>query len=175
MSGIGRWLQFTWVNGARDIGQPQLADRFALRHAETTEKDVVHRVVFNSFQLDSSWSRYLARISPFLSASHQRAFDGKPPHCVVLLHGSRIIGASLLDPVVDADSHLASGPCVLIEYRSRGLGSALLAASLQALHESGIHSVRAITPEGSSAAKHVYPKFGSVVQPVDFSMAEAER
>jgi predicted N-acetyltransferase YhbS len=57
----------------------------------------------------------------------------KPVPALVICHGQRIIGASALSTEMDAENHLLSGPCVLMEYRNRGLGTALLYYSLKQL------------------------------------------
>ncbi len=44
--------------------------------------------------------------------------------CLVLRHGQRIIGASVLSFDPEADSHLAPGPSILMEYRNRGIRDA---------------------------------------------------
>jgi predicted GNAT family acetyltransferase len=78
------------------------------------------------------------------------------------VHGSRIIAASCLSTDENAASHLLSGPCVLPEYRSRGLASILLAETLHQLQQARIPVARAFCLEGTTASKFVYPKFGSV-------------
>ena len=44
---------------------------------------------------------------------------------LVITHGQRIIAASAICTDADAESNLISGPCVLVEYCNRGLGTAL--------------------------------------------------
>jgi GNAT superfamily N-acetyltransferase len=85
------------------------------------------------------------------------------------VHGPRIIASSCLSMDSDADNHLFSGPCVLPEYRSRGLGAALLLYSLHSLRQAGLHVARAICKDGTTACKFVYPKFASVVDDYDDS------
>jgi len=91
------------------------------------------------------------------------AFDKgrEMPSCVVAQHGSRIIGVSVLDADPDSLNHLSSGPVILHEYRNRGLGSALLAASLNFLRQEGLSKVRGVTRANSTAARFIYSKFGS--------------
>ena len=83
------------------------------------------------------------------------AFDKgrEMPSCVVAQHGSRIIGVSVLDADPDSLNHLSSGPVILHEYRNRGLGSALLAASLNFLRQEGLSKVRGVTRANSTAAR----------------------
>jgi ribosomal protein S18 acetylase RimI-like enzyme len=46
------------------------------------------------------------------------------------------------------------------EYQRRGLGSALLQASLRHLADKGLERASVITREGVPAARYLYPKFG---------------
>ena len=96
-----------------------------------------------------------------------------PVPAVVLTHGQRIIGASLLNPEIDAENHLLSGPCVLAEYRSRGLGTALLHHSLLLLKTHGLKRVHGVCKEMATTSKFVYPKFGSTVEEYDFEPARS--
>ena len=54
------------------------------------------------------------------------------------------------------------GPCVLQEYRGRGLGTALLRASLGELREAGFARAYGVARDKTAAARFVYPKFGGL-------------
>ncbi len=84
---------------------------------------------------------------------------------MVVTHGSRIIGASVLTFQRKAESHLLTGPCILVEYRNRGLATALLGESLMVLREAGVRSASGLTQAGSPTAEFLYPKFRSVCEP----------
>ena len=45
----------------------------------------------------------------------------------------------------DAETHLLSGPCVSMEYRNRGIGTALLYATLDHLKQAGLERAHGIT------------------------------
>ena len=81
---------------------------------------------------------------------------------MVVCHGQRIIGACALAMAQESENHLPSGPCVLMEYRNRGLGTALLYHSLKQLALSGLTRAHGITKDNVVACKFIYPKFGSV-------------
>jgi len=122
----------------------------------------VQAVVLSSLTLDSDWSPMFGEIRPVIEAALQDVFHEKnDPLCLILTHGVRIIGASGLSSEHDAQRHLLTGPCVSMEYRNRGLGSALLAQSLRELKNAGLTTVRGVTKRGSAAAQFIYPKFGS--------------
>jgi len=102
------------------------------------------------------------------------AFQRETVPAIVITHGPRIIAASVLNTDPDADSNLISGPSVLSEYGNRGLGTALLHASLQQLGEAGLVQAAGITKENSTACKFVYPKFGSEGKACEYVPALAE-
>jgi len=87
------------------------------------------------------------------------------PLCLIVAHGARIIGASALAIEPEAQNHLLTGPCVSMEYRNRGLASALLTQSLLTLRDAGLPIARGVTKQGSPAAQFIYPKLGSVCAP----------
>ena len=79
--------------------------------------------------------------------------------CLALRHGSRIIAGTFLAVDPNASEQLIPGPCVLMEYRNRGLGTLLLTAAMQHLRDAGLKRACAITRQGSSVARFLYPKF----------------
>ncbi len=133
---------------------------FVFRIAAPEEDLVVKRAIMTAFSQDLGWKEdsriYLAGLEKKVAA----AFTSDPPLCVVVQHGSRIIGASVMTARADAANHLLTGPCILHEYRSRGIGSVLLHASLGLLRDIGLDVALGLTPTLSPAAKYVYPKFG---------------
>jgi N-acetylglutamate synthase-like GNAT family acetyltransferase len=80
---------------------------------------------------------------------------------MVLADGPRYFGACGLLANPDAPRHLATGVCVLEEYRCRGAGTHLLYKSLIYLREMGLKEASVITRNTVAAAKYLYPKFGS--------------
>ncbi|MGC1479625.1 MAG: GNAT family N-acetyltransferase [Chthoniobacterales bacterium] len=135
---------------------------YTFRRAEDGESPVVERSILAAFSQDSGWNDDSRVFVESLESKLETAFSEQPPLCVVVQHGSRIIGASLLTVVPDAPNHLLTGPCILHEYRSRGIGSVLLHASLAALQEMGLNVAHGLAPHLSPAAKYVYPKFGGL-------------
>jgi GNAT superfamily N-acetyltransferase len=92
------------------------------------------------FGMDTGWSDIQKTFATTILRNVRAGFAKDPPDCMVVRHGSRIIGVSVLDTRGDAPNHLTTGPCVLQEYRGRGLGSALLRASLAGLREASRRS-----------------------------------
>jgi hypothetical protein len=91
---------------------------------------------------------------------------------MAVFHGERIVAASVFLVNEDADFQLASGPCVLSEYRSRHVGAWLLQATLYELQEQGLKHATGVCKQHSVLAKYLYPKFGSTAEPCEFSPAK---
>jgi GNAT superfamily N-acetyltransferase len=107
----------------------------------------------------------MRRLEEGMKRHIKRVFEDDEPPCIVVKHGTRIIGASLLllDPA--AESHLLSGPMILHEYRNRGVGSGLLAASLEHLRSRGVSAARGITRANSVVERFIYPKYSGASAP----------
>jgi GNAT superfamily N-acetyltransferase len=143
--------------------------RFNFRVAQADEKETVLNVMRSAFAMDPTWGDIHNTVTGWVGMHAQAAFRQTPPSCGAVSHGTRIIGVSLVDFATDAEVHLLSGPCVLHEYRSRGLGSALLHASLELLAGQGLNVVFGLTRAQSTAARFVYPKFGGTAEPYEFN------
>lgn len=168
---IFEWVKFRWdveKLGATGLEVPK---NYTIRPAEKSDRDTVWKVIHTAFMLDPDWARNIHDIMEDMEESFDIAFDGREIDCVVLLHGQRIIGASLLNRGTGMDNHLVSGPCISMEYRSRGFGTLLLHGSLEYLRENGVKEVFGITRKNGPAAKYVYPKFGGteVIVPIEIS------
>ncbi|MEI6279569.1 MAG: GNAT family N-acetyltransferase [Verrucomicrobiae bacterium] len=160
------WLSFEWqTHDLPDFSS--LVAPMTIRAAKKSDGEVVARVLKSAFSADSTWGDVNRAVAAKLAAVAEVVFSVEDPHCVVIVHGARVIGASLLDAGAEAPSHLLSGPCILHEYRNRGLASALLAASLDHLCKNDIKLARGITRENSLTARFVYPKFGGVARPYE--------
>jgi ribosomal protein S18 acetylase RimI-like enzyme len=161
------WQKFHWdLDKGLGASRPALTP-FLFRTAEVDELPVVLKVVSSALLMERAWTAMGTPFTQNLEERCEKAFEVKPPACVVVQHGSRVIGASVLDPSADAEYHLLTGPCILHEYRSRGLGAALLHQSLERLHADGIRTACALARVNSTAARFVYPKFGGVAELVE--------
>jgi len=161
------WQRFHWdLEKSLDAMRPELPP-FVFRGAEKSESEIALKVISSSLMMERAWTGTATEFARGLEKRCEEAFDHEPPACVVVLHGSRVIGASVLDLAVDAEFHLLTGPCILHEYRSRGLGSALLHQSLVRLREEGLRRVTASARVNSVAARFIYPKFGGAAEPIE--------
>lgn len=162
------WTRFIWDLAKLPPAESVPIDaRYIVRAATRREKKSVRHVIATAFALDPDWSDTLKSVQEWMDERINEEFSHRNVLCLVVMHGTRIIGASLLDPDREAESNLVTGPCILNEYRSRGIGTALLYLSLCALRDAGLSEARALTKGHVPAAKFVYPKFESVSEPVD--------
>jgi predicted N-acetyltransferase YhbS len=168
-----RWKRFIWQLTKLPPLEPKLPAQYIVRAATREEGRAVAHVVQTAFSLDSTWSDTLNLFRERLDMQLDLAFQRETTPALVITHGPRIIAATVLNTDAAADSNLVSGPCVLVEYCNRGLGSALLHATLEQLREAGLTRAVAITKEGSIACKFLYPKFGSESAACEYAPALA--
>jgi hypothetical protein len=164
-----RWKRFTWDLAQLPNNEPKIASHFSIRVAAREEERTVRTVISTAFGLDTAWGDAFKHVQSFIEAQLATNFLHRTVPCVVITHGVRIIAASALNTAEDAPSNLVSGPCVLMEYRSRGLGTALLHASLAHLKSGGLAHASGICKDAVTASKYVYPKFGSKTAEFDYS------
>ena len=168
-----RWKRFTWNLAALPPLAHPLPDPYIVRPAARDEARLVSHVVFTALTLDSAWCDTLQLFRDRLAALIDQAFAREAAPALVIMHGPRIIAASVISTEPDAETHLISGPCVLVEYGNRGLGTALLHHTLGLLQSSSLTHASAVTKDNSPACKFVYPKFGSASTDCDFAQPMA--
>jgi GNAT superfamily N-acetyltransferase len=168
-----RWSRFTWELKKVPPFENPLGEAYAFRIATRAEESIVDRVVGSSLSLDSDWADQFAHFRDRLRADIRRAFSRESSPAVVIQHGTRIVAASALTSEAEAETNLISGPCVLAEYRNRGLGTALLHSSLVHLAQAALERAHAITKDNATAMRFVYPKFGSTRVAHEFETSAA--
>ncbi len=156
------WKLFSWNLATLSEETRALPHGLIMRSGAKADEPVIQALVERSFSTDSQWTGSYGRIADPLRERIHEAFRSQSHPALVILHGPRIIAASCFSTDADADNHLYCGPCVLPEYRSRGIGSSLLLESLKTLRGLEVHVARAVCKEGTTASKFVYPKFKSV-------------
>ena len=153
------WVQFTWDLAAVPPSLPALPEHYEISAATPDDDKELRRVVTSSFALDPDWNttmqEVLQTVDGWLRETLEKSTDG----CLVLRHGTRVIGGSVLSLDPDAVNHLAPGPCVLMEYRNRGFGAHLLGRSLATLRDNGLTRAVAVAKENSPVTKFLYTKF----------------
>lgn len=163
-----RWKRFTWNLKNLPPLDSTLPPQYVFRNATREEARAVVHVVFTAFSLDTAWSDTLKFFRVRLETQLESAFARESVPAIVITHGPRIIAGSVIVTDPGCESNLISGPCVLVEYCNRGLGSALLYHTLEQLKASGLEQASAITKDNVPACKFVYPKFGSSNVPCEF-------
>jgi predicted N-acetyltransferase YhbS len=165
---LTRWVRFSWALENLSDAPAALDPHYRIRTAVQDEEETVRKVVFTAFSLDMDWTDSLKSLREGLDRRLDAIFGEKEVPCLVITHGARIIAASALDGREGVDNHLITGPCVLSEYRNRGLGSALLFHSLVTLQKGGLKRAFGVSKDNVPAAKFLYPKFGSACEPYVF-------
>lgn len=144
-----------------------MAQQFVLREASEQETEDAVAIVQASYNLDPEWSGCALHVKGTVLPGVIKAM-AKEPTCLFVQHGNRIIAASVYDASPEeGGENLVSGPCVLIEYRSRGIGGALLGATLATLRGRGLNEATGSTRPNSPSAKYLCTKFGGTAVPED--------
>ena len=169
-----QWVRFTWDLEQLPPPGPVLPEHYHFAAATAANEKELRAVIARSFVQDTSWGDAIHEVDHMIEGWLERAFapEGNGTF-LALRHGLRIIGASVL--MVDAamEDQLAPGPCVSMEYRNRGFGTALLEESLRRLHAAGLTRGSALTKHNTPAAKSLYPKFNGTPTPVDLPLLAA--
>lgn len=160
------WVRFTWELEALPTLHPELPEHYHFTVAGSADQRELRAVIARSFAHDTSWGGAIHEVNAMLESWLESAFDPLAKAVVVALcHGTRIIGTTILVPDAVAEDQLAPGPCVQMEYRNRGLGTALLAEALRRLREAGLTRASTIARSNGPVAKFLYPKFAGAVVP----------
>jgi hypothetical protein len=164
-----RWVNFVWDLAGTKLPAITVPRQFRLSLVKATERRQLQEVIEKSFALDPGWNAALHIIDAQMKSSIAAAFNSESASWLALQHGTRIVGGTLLMADPDAPAQLVPGPCILMEYRHRGLGTLLLCSALRHLRDGGVTRAFARTRESSPAARFLYPKFGgqsSLVEPL---------
>lgn len=151
--------RFRWNLADLTPGSVPMPGPYTVRPAGEQELEDALRVVEASYSLDPEWSGCAKHINEAVLPGVRKVFSGEAT-CLFLLHGNRVIAVSAYDPDPESGVHLVTGPCVLIEYRNRGIGGALLHATLEALRDRGLKEAIGQTRPGTPSAKFLCSKFG---------------
>ena len=166
-------IRFRWDLAGLKPGEVAMPGPYTLREAGEQEMEDALRVVQASYNLDPEWSGCAKHIDDVVLPGVRRVFE-KEATCLFLLHGNRVIAASAYDPEPEDGIHLVSGPCVFIEYRSRGIGGAMLHATLEALRARGATEAVGQVRPGTPSSKYLCTKFGGqqvAVSPQEIKLA----
>lgn len=163
------WVRFTWDLTKLPLSDLLLPAHYQIVPATPQDERELRKVYSSSFLLDSIWNPVIGEVMQRMQSRLDDVFKSANSTCLALRHGARIIGAAVLSLDGEAEDHFAPGPCILIEYRNRGFGTLLLGKSLQLLQETGLTRATALAPDYVPASKFLYPKFNSVLSPVEIA------
>ena len=154
-------VRFHWKLNHLKPPLPEVPKPYTMRVAAENELAEAQRVVHASYNLDHEWSGAGTYINEVVLPGLKKVFANEA-NCLFVLHGKRIIAASAYAAEPEDGIHLVTGPCVLIEYRSRGIGGALLGATLNALRGGGLKEAVGQTRPLSPASNYLCGKFGGL-------------
>ncbi len=158
------WNHFHWNITALPAALPLLKEPFSVRRARPEEKEAVRAVALYALKMNTDWHDATEVAADAIERGVDLAFSpDAEPTCFVIAHGARVVGISIVDLNPEAVQQIITGPWVMMEYRNRGFGTALLHASLEELAHRGITQAHGITRKNSVAARFVYPKFGGMM------------
>jgi ribosomal protein S18 acetylase RimI-like enzyme len=158
------WKRYLWDLKKLPDYEPQMSSSYVIRPAERDEEKAVQNVVSTAFSLDMAWGDSFKAVRGFIETQLAQTFLSSSTPAVVITHGTRIIAASVINNEENAVTHLISGPCVLSEYRSRGLGTTLLHESLKQLKKCNLSLATGVSKDGVPVSKFIYSKFGSTTE-----------
>ena len=148
-----RWANFVWDLAETKLPAISAPRQFRLSLVKAAERRQLQEVIEKSFALDPSWNAALHMIDAQVKSSIAAAFNSESASWLALQHGARIVGGTLLMNDPDGSTQLVPGPCILVEYRNRGLGAFLFRSALRHLRDAGMTRACAGTRESSPAAR----------------------
>jgi GNAT superfamily N-acetyltransferase len=160
------WASFCWDLEKADLPEIAAPKHYRLGIVGAEDHEETRKMIGRSFALDPTWNSALHEANAVVENAIARALNSATTTCLALRHGSRIIAGTFLAVDPNASEQFIPGPCVLMEYRNRGLGTLLLAAAMQQLRNAGLKRACAITHQGSPVARFLYPKFDGRPSPI---------
>jgi GNAT superfamily N-acetyltransferase len=159
-----QWVRFAWDLENLPTLMPALPDHYHIALVAPRDEKEVRALVARAFAHDTSWADAIHDVRTMLDGWLEQTFAPEASNiCLALRHGMRIIGVATFVPNPLAEDHLAPGPCVQMEYRNRGLGTALLAEALRQLQEAGLQRALATARSNGPVARFLYPKFNGTI------------
>ena len=154
-----RWVRFDWPLTEREFLSPDVAG-YRLRAAVPDDLDAMLGVVRAAYASDPAWRGLVADIGRRVGARIRDSLRDPSAHFVVADHGSHLVGLNGVAVRLSTGQNFITGICVAPEHQGRGLGGALLAASLAWLRDQGL-AVATVTTDARSVAARVYQRFGA--------------
>lgn len=158
------WVRFTWDLEQLPLIGNALPEHYHFAPARAGDEREVRAVIARAIAHDTSWGDAIHEVKSMVNDWLEEAFAPEEKSiCLTLRHGLRIIGLSVLLPNPAAADQLTPGPCVLMEYRNRGFGTALLEESLRQLQAAGLTRAATTTKGNAPVSRFLYSKFNGVL------------
>jgi hypothetical protein len=158
-----KWVRFTWDLDKLPFAEVKLPLHYRIGAALKEDETELRKVLSSSFLLDPAWNPAIGQVMQTIQARLDDVLKSEKPSCLALRHGTRIIGAAIMNLDGAAADQLLPGPTILMEYRNRGFGTNLLESALIWLRQSGLSRASGLALPYAPAAKFLYPKFGSAM------------
>jgi len=161
MRNLTQAVRFEWDLAKVPSLPAPLPPKHEIKVQANPEVESLWDAMQRSFLNESAW---MVSLESHLDPMRKKIFpEGKPlvgMDILVLQHGLRVVGVSAVLPLAGEGPQLLSGIVMEYEYQRRGLGSALLLASLRHCADKGLEKASVLTRVGVPAARYLYPKFG---------------
>jgi len=166
MKSSNSWLEFSWKLQP-DLLPETVFELGALKLADVEIGEPLFQLLGKAVSMDNSLGEVGRILRDFFWKHASQVWSGLEPQAIAVFHGERMVGASVVAFSAGTKPGLLSGPCVLGEYCSRGLGTILLQESLCKLRRSGAEAARGVCGAHGVLAKYIYPKFGGMATPCE--------
>jgi GNAT superfamily N-acetyltransferase len=155
------WVRYDWDLGLlpRLVGPPE---GYELDTASEADRKTVFETVIAAYGSDPVWRPHLDAIEARMGPRIAETIGDLNARYLVVRHASLCVAVSGIAREHWTDQNLLTGICVLSTHQRRGVGRALLLASLHALCALGCAHARVYTEADSLADRKVYPLFGGV-------------
>jgi len=167
------WVRYDW--DLAQLPRPDaLPEGYELGTARPDDRETVLETVLAAYGSDPVWRPHLDAIRGRMGPRIAETIGRLDAAYLVVGHAGAWAAVSGIAREHWTDQNLLTGICVLPAHQRRGVGRALLLASLRGLCTLGCHDARVYTEAGSLADQKIYPLFGSVRTPnVDYPGAAA--
>lgn len=161
MMNLIKWVEFEWDLKSLPAYDAKLASRLHIEVVGIADSKSVEEIMHRGFSTENGWSAFLEQRLNLISTAIHQYVPRNEVTMLTIKDGTRIVAAVLVSEKEGLFLPLVAGVTVLMEYRCRGLGTALLYAALAYLKDKGIPKAKIITRANLPSAKYLYPKFNS--------------
>jgi N-acetylglutamate synthase-like GNAT family acetyltransferase len=155
-----RWVRFDWNLSELPVPIPFPAT-YTIDSAPESDRDEMLRTVLKAYASDAIWQRQLSAILLRMTQRFDETLGLANNTYLVVRRRGGIVAVSGVARDHWTDQNLLTGICVVPDHQRKGIGRALLLASLHAVKAFGCETARVYTETNSLADRKIYPLFGS--------------